>query len=167
MPPPSLPELDRLADCLAGLVADHRRLLDLVGRQAAAMRTMDAAAIDDLVARQEDCRTSIARAEARRRVVVAAIARAVKLPADPTLTRLAATFPGHRTKLLAARDELRALAAEIKQRTAVSGRVAQSLLGHLNTAVRLIAGAVERGGVYTRNGTPKLTRRMGSIEAVG
>jgi hypothetical protein len=47
----------------------------------------------------------------------------------------------------------------------VSARVAQSLLGHLNTAVRLLAGAVERGGgVYTKQGAPKLTRRIGSIE---
>ena len=165
LPQPS--ELDRLAECLKALADEHRRLLDLVRRHDAAMRSMDAGQINELVAQQEQCRTRIAQTEARRRMVVANVVRQAKLAGEPTLSRLATTFPTHRAKFLAARDELTALAKEIKQRTAVSARIAQSLLGHLNTAVRLLAGAVERGGVYTRQGTPKLTRRIGSIEAVG
>ena len=165
LPQPS--ELDRLAECLKGLADEHRRLLDLVRRHDAAMRSMDAGQIGELVNQQEQCRTRIGQAEARRRLIVANIVRQSKLAGEPTLSRLAAAFPAHRAKLLAARDELKALAQEIKQRTTVSARIAQSLLGHLNTAVRLLASAVERGGVYTKQGTPKLTRRIGSIEAVG
>ena len=32
-----------------------------------------------------------------------------------------------------------------------------SLLGHLNTVVRLIAGAVERAGIYTKSGVPQVS----------
>lgn len=146
--PPS--ELDRLAECLRGLTDEHRRLLDLVRRHDAAMRRMDAGQLGDLAGQQEQCRTRIDQAEARRRLVVAGIVRQSKLAGEPTMSRLAAAFPTHRARLLAARDELKALAQEVKQRTAVSARIAQSLLGHLNTAVRLLASAVERGGVYTK-----------------
>ena len=162
--PPS--ELDRLAECLKGLTDEHRRLLDLVRRHDAAMRTMDAGQLGDLVNQQEQCRTRIAQAEARRRLIVASIVRQTKLAGEPTLSRLATAFPTHRARLLTARDELKALAGEIKQRTTVSARIAQSLLGHLNTAVRLIAGAVKQANVYTKQGTPSTRQRIGVMEAV-
>lgn len=163
--PPS--DLDRLGECLKSLVDEHRRLLDAVGRHDRAIRAMDAAQIEQLVAAQEACRTRIVQAEARRRLIVATIVRQAKLSGEPTLTRLAQAFPTHRTSFLSMRDELKKLATEIKGKAAVTTRIAQSLLGHLNTAVRLLASAVEKGGTYTKQGAPKLTRRLGSIEAVG
>jgi hypothetical protein len=149
------------------MVDDHRRLLDLVRRQEQAIRGIDAAQVDQLAREQEAVRTRIIQAEARRRLIVATIAKAAQLPADVPLSRIAAAAPAHRAALLASRDELRNLAREIQHRTGVSSRIAQAMLGHLNTAVRLLAGAVERAGTYTKYGNPKLTRRLGSMEAVG
>lgn len=163
--PPSDP--DRLVECLRALVDEHRRLLDAVVGHDKAMRSMDAGQIEQLAAVQETCRTRIVQAEARRRLIVATIVRQAKLAGDPTLSRIAAAFPTHRQLLLSQRDELKSLALEIKAKTAVTARIAQSLLGHLNTAVRLLASAVEKGGTYTKQGAPRLTRRLGSIEAVG
>lgn len=160
-------DLDRLAECLRALVEEHRRLLEVVTRHDAAMRSMDAGQIEQLVAVQEATRTRIIQAEARRRLIVATVVRQAKLAGEPTLSRLATTFPTHRTALLAHRDELKSLATQIKSKTAVTTKIAQSILGHLNTAVRLLAGVVEKGGTYTKQGVPKLTRRLGSIEAVG
>ena len=166
MSPPHA-ELDRLAECLRGLVEEHQRLLDLVNRHQAAMKAVDAAAVDSLSQLQEQSRTRIMQWEARRRLTVTALARQAKLAGEPTLARIATAFPTHRTRLLVLRDELKILATEVQQRTSIAGRIAQAMLGHLNTAVRLLANAVERGGTYTKQGAPKLTRRMGSIEAVG
>jgi hypothetical protein len=45
--------------------------------------------------------------------------------------------------------------------------LAGAVLGHLNTVVRLIAGAVEQAGVYTKQGVPQVSARIGVIEAVG
>ena len=163
--PPS--DLDRLSECLKSLVEEHRRLLDAVLRHDKAMRAMDAGQIEQLAAAQEQCRTRIIQSEARRRLVVANLARQAKIAGEPTLSRIATAFPSHRVSFLAMRDELKSLATEIKNKTAVTARIAQSLLGHLNTAVRLLASAVEKGGTYTKHGAPKLTRRLGSIEAVG
>jgi len=163
--PPS--DLDRLVECLKALAEEHRRLLDVVVRHDAAMRSMDVSKIEQLVAAQETARTRIVQAEARRRLIVAAIARQARLSGEPTLTRIATAFPTHRASLLSLRDELKAVATQIKHRTTVTAKIAQSLLGHLNTAVRLLASAVEKGGTYTRQGAPKLTRRLGSIEAIG
>ena len=164
---PQHAELERLTDCLRGLVDEHRKLLDLVRRHESAMKAMDTEAIDALSAQQEQSRTRIVQWEARRRLIVPLLAKSAKLTGDMTLPRLAAAFPTHRAVLLVLREELRDLATQIKQRTAISTRIAHALVGHLNTAVRLLAGAAERGGVYTKQGTAKLTRRLGSMEAVG
>jgi hypothetical protein len=160
-------ELERLADCLRGLVQEHRLLLDLVNKHQAAMKKVDASAIDLLNQQQEQARTRIIQWEARRRLTVTALAKVIKMTGEPTLTRIASVFPAQRNMLLKLRDELRILATEIKDRTSIGARVAQAMLGHLNTAVRLLASAVERGGTYTKQGAPKLTRRIGTIEAVG
>lgn len=160
-------ELERLAECLRGLVKEHRLLLDLVQKHQAAMKAIDASAIDLLTQQQEQCRTRIIQLEARRRLTVTALARVAKIGGEPTLVRIATLFPAQRPTLLKLRDELRILATEVKERTNVAGRVAQAMVGHLNTAVRLLASAVERGGTYTKQGAPKLTRRIGTIEAVG
>jgi hypothetical protein len=167
MLPSPTAELDRLAECLRGLVDDHRKLVDLVRKHGAAMRALDASTMEALAQQQEQVRTRILQAEARRRMIVAPLVRSAKLAGEPTLTRLAAAFPTHRVALLRHRDDLRQLAGEVKQRSAVTGRIAQAMVGHLNTAVRMLAAAVERGGTYTKQGGPKLTRRLGSIEAVG
>jgi hypothetical protein len=37
----------------------------------------------------------------------------------------------------------------------------------LNTVVRLLAGAVEKAGLYTKHGVPQVSSRIGVMEAVG
>jgi hypothetical protein len=84
-----------------------------------------------------------------------------------TLKRLAELHPPRRAALLKLRGELREVAEAISERTKVSGRVTRAVLGHLNKAIRLLANAVERAGVYTRHGVPRMPRRIGAMEAVG
>ena len=69
--------------------------------------------------------------------------------------------------LLKLRDELKKTIEQIQTRTHIAGRFAGAVLGHLNTVVRLIAGAVERAGIYTKNGVPQVSNRIGVMEAVG
>ena len=42
-----------------------------------------------------------------------------------------------------------------------------AVLGHLNTIVRLISGSVSKAGIYNKRGVPRMTNRIGVIEAVG
>jgi hypothetical protein len=83
------------------------------------------------------------------------------------LTKLADLYPQRRQSLFKLRDELRGVASTISNRTKVSSRLAGAVLGHLNTVVRLLAGAVERAGVYTKAGVPRVANRIGIMEAVG
>jgi hypothetical protein len=69
--------------------------------------------------------------------------------------------------LLGKRDVLRTLAGDVALRANVANKLAGAVLGHLNTAVRAIAGAVKNAGVYTKSGAPRVTGRIGVIEAVG
>lgn len=155
---------------LQQLVAEHRKLLGHVQAHGKAVRSMDLRAMDAAAAQQEAARLRIAGLDSRRKSIVLQLARTMKIdpgPAGLTLSQLAELHPPRRDALLQFRRELRELAAAITAHTTVSGRVARAVLGHLNTAVRLLAGAVERAGTYTRQGTPKVARRIGAMEAVG
>jgi hypothetical protein len=91
----------------------------------------------------------------------------LKLTGTTTLSRLAESLPQYKQPLLALREQLKAKVNEVATRSTVAGRVAGALLGHLNTVVRLLAGAVEQAGIYTKQGTPQVSARIGVIEAVG
>ena len=160
--------LSELEAVLQALVAEHRRLLAAVEAHQAAMKAMNLAALDAARNQQEASRLRIATLENRRRLVVAQVARAARVEVKGlTLTKLAALYPPQAQPLLKLRDELKDVASSIARRTYVSGRLAGALLGHLNTVVRLLAGAVEKAGVYSKNGVPKVSARIGVMEAIG
>ena len=152
---------------LRQLVDEHRKLLGQVDAQQAAMRTLRLDQIEQATHQQESTRLRIATLETKRRGLAIQIARAMRINEEPTITRLAQLFPARASALHALRDELRAAVTELSTRTHVAGRLASAVLGHLNTAVRLIAGAVEQAGVYTKTGSPQLNKRIGVMEAVG
>jgi len=156
-----------LENVLAALAEEHRRLLAHVEAQQAAMKAFDLRAMDDAHNRQEASRLRVAALETKRRAVVAHIARGLKLEGPLTLTRIADLHPPRRAALLAVRDELKGLAETIAARGHIAARLASSVLGHLNTVVRLLAGAVEKAGLYTRQGVPRVSGRIGVMEAVG
>jgi hypothetical protein len=161
----SLPDLENL---LHLLVTEHRRLLAHLEAQQAAMKAFDLKALDDARNQQEACRLRVAALENKRRTLVVQIARQMRVDAQGlTITRLAELQPARRDVLFKLRDELKNLAAQIANRTHVSGRLAGAVLGHLNTVVRLLAGAVEKSGLYTKQGVPRVAPRIGVMEAVG
>lgn len=160
--------LAELENILRLLVAEHRKLLTHVEAQQSAMRAMDLRALDAAMNQQEAARLRIATIENRRRAAVVQIARAARIdPNGLTLTKLAALYPPQAQPLLVLRGELKAIAVQIGKRTQVSGRLAGALLGHLNTVVRLLAGAVEKAGLYSKHGVPQVSSRIGVMEAVG
>jgi hypothetical protein len=152
---------------LAHLIAEHRRLLEHVTAHEAAMRSFDLKAMDAIATQQQACRLRIAGWEEKRKSTVAQIARTMRVEPNLTLSRLADLHPPRREMLLRLRAELKGLAEQIAARTRITSRIASAVLGHLNTAARLLAGAVGKAGVYTKQGTPQVARRIGVMEAVG
>ena len=160
-------EIAQLQMILQQLIAEHEKLLAHLSDQQAAMKKLDLEAIDKLTGLQDAARMRIAALDGKRRILVNQLAGMLKLPATTTLKKLAESIPQHKQSLLALRDALKAKVTEVATRSTVAGRVAGALLGHLNTVVRLLAGAVEQAGIYTKQGTPQVSARIGVIEAVG
>lgn len=160
-------QLSELELLLQQLVAEHRKLLKHVDAHQAAMKAMDLRAMDAAASQQEAARLRIATFENKRRALAVVVARQLGMQGDPTVTRLAEHFPQRRAELLKLRDELRETIVEVAARTNVAGRLAGAVLGHLNTVVRALAGAVEQAGVYTKNGIPQVSARIGVVDAVG
>ena len=160
-------QLAELEIVLAQLVAEHRGLLKQLTVQQAAMQAFNLDAIEAGVREQDAARRRIAALEVRRRGLTDQLAKLLRVPGKLTLARLADLHPPRRAELLRLRAELRQAIAETGARATIAGKLSAAVLGHLNTVVRLLAGAVEKAGVYTRTGAPQMSRRIGMMEAVG
>lgn len=160
-------QISELETVLQQLIVEHRKLLGLLDTQQAAMKTCDLKVMDVCGVQQEACRLRITALEQRRRNTSALISKELKLPGDVTLRSLAAVYPPRAAALLKLREELKSVTEQVRNRAFICGRIANAVLGHLNTVVRLIAGAVEKAGLYNKRGVPRLSNRIGVMEAVG
>jgi hypothetical protein len=156
-----------LETLLQQLIDEHQKLLAHVEKHQAAMQAFDLKAMDDTSRLQEAARLRIAGLEVKRRNLITMIARAHRMTQVPRLTDIAAMYPPSSAKLLKLREELKASIEKVQKRTHVAGRLASAVVGHLNTVMRLLAGAVEKAGLYTKQGVPQVSSRIGVMEAVG
>jgi hypothetical protein len=162
--PPQLSELEAL---LRQLIAEHRKLLAHVQEHEAAVKVLDVRAMEDSGRRQEAVRLRIIMLEQRRRATAQQLIRGTGIQGDPNIRKLAAMFPIKAQVLMQLRAELRGVIDQITARNHVAGKVAAAVQGHLNTVVRLISGVVERAGLYTKKGIPKVSSRIGVMDATG
>ena len=160
-------QLSELETILQQLIAEHRRMLTHVVAQQAAMKVLDLKGMDTAANAQEASRLRIGALEQRRQLMVRQLAAVLKIDGELNIRRLAELNPHRGEVLLKLRDDLRAVVTQVAERTHVAGRLATAVLGHMNTVVRLLAGAVERAGLYTKNGVPQVSARIGVMEAVG
>jgi len=156
-----------LESVLEQLIAEHERLLRHLDMQQAAMKKLDLKQLQEHTAAQEAVRARIAALETRRRFMVAQMARAMGLTGQPGIADVASALPDARQRLLALRERIRELASQAAARAHVVARVAGAVLGHLNNAMRVLAGAIQQPGLYTRSGVPRMAQRIGVMEAVG
>jgi FlgN protein len=156
-----------LETLLQQMIVEHGKLLKLVEGQQSAMKVLNLKAMDEATNLQEAGRLRIAALEQKRRTLVIQVAKALRLSGEPRIPQLAEIFPDRKPTLLKLRDELRNLIGQIAKKNYVGGKLAGAVLGHLNTAIRLLAGAVEHAGLYTRSGVPRMASRIGVMEAVG
>jgi len=159
-------QISELEIVLRGLISEHRKLLTQVESQETAMKKLDLQGMEKWRSAQEGTRLNIWALENRRKALVAEIAASVRRP-TMTLVQIAQTWPKPGAVLLPLRDELRELMQRISDKTVMSGKLAGSLLGHLNTVVRLVTGVAHTAGVYSRQGVAVVGRRIGAMEAVG
>jgi hypothetical protein len=160
-------QLGDLENILTQLLAEHERLLGQLDEQQAAMKKLDLKTLEASSKLQEATRLRIASLETRRRTTVSQLALALKIQGPATLTKVAEASGAHEAKLVSLRDRLKDLMEQIATRSHIASRLAGAVLGHLNTMVRLLAGAVEQPGVYTKHGTAQVTGRIGVLEAIG
>ena len=105
--------------------------------------------------------------ENKRRMAVSQLTRLHSFSGTMRVEDIAKLYPPHAARLRKLRDELKRVIEQLANRTHVAGRIAGAVLGHLNTVVRLIAGVVEKAGVYTKHGSPQLSNRIGMMDARG
>jgi FlgN protein len=156
-----------LETILQQMIVEHGKLLKLTENQHAAMKKLDRKAMDEATNLQDSSRLRIASLEQKRRSLVIQISRALRLTGEVKIPQIAEHFPQRKQALLKLREELRNLIGQVTTKNHIAGKLAGAVLGHLNTAIRLVAGAVEHAGLYTKSGVPRMASRIGVMEAVG
>lgn len=160
-------QVSELEILLEQLIVEHQKLLVHLGKHQAAMQAFDLKVMDDQTRLEDAARMRLAAMEVKRRALIATIARTHRMSQMPTLPDIAALYPANAPKLLKLRAELKAAVEKVQTRTHVASRLASAVVGHLNTVMRLLAGAVEKAGLYTKQGVPQVSSRIGMMEAVG
>jgi hypothetical protein len=156
-----------LEGVLNQMLIEHRKLLVQLDAQQLAMQKFDLKTMASAAQFQEGSRTRLLSLDAKRRNLTAMLARDLKIPGEVTLAGLAKLHPARAATLLQLRRDMRETIEAIRQRTNVSSRLAGAVLGHLNTALRIFAGAIHKAGLYTKQGNPRLASRIGVMETIG
>lgn len=160
-------QLTELEVTLQQLNAEYARLMKHMDAHQAAMKGFDLVAMDAAGHQQEASRLRIGMLETKRKNLVVQIAKLLKHDGPLTLARIAELNPQRGQLLLKLRDDLKATVQQAAAKSHVAGKLAGTVLGHLNTVVRLLAGAVKSPGVYSKHGVPQVASRIGVMEAVG
>lgn len=164
---PSANTLAVLEIVLRQLVNEHRALLAAVEAHEAALRSCSLERIEKSTREQDITRQKIAATETRRRQLTHQLSRQHKLLTPPTLTKLAELYPARKAALTALRTDLLDVAARIRTKSSLVARIAQSVLGHVNATLRLVAQAATGPAPYTKRGDAALpAMRMGVLNAV-
>lgn len=149
------------------MLVEHGRLLAQLDAQQAAMKKFDLKGMTSTAQFQEASRIRLLSLDAQRRALAAQLARDLRIPGEVTLAGLARLHPARAAVLLQLRREMRESIDAIRLRTNISSRLAGAVLGHLNTTLRIFAGAIQKAGLYTKQGTPRLASRIGLMETIG
>jgi hypothetical protein len=160
-------QVSELETILQQLIAEHGKLLVHIQTQQHSMKFCDLKKMDETTVHAEACRLRIVNLDQRRRLVCGQIAAQMRHQGELTIGAIAAANPARAQALMKLRAELKSVVQQVQTRSYIAGRVAGAVLGHLNTVVRLISRAVGKPGVYTKRGVPRMTNRIGVMEAVG
>jgi hypothetical protein len=160
-------QISELEAILNELIAEHQRLLKHLHAQQTAMKQFDLKTMDTAANQQEASRLRIATLETKRHLIVQQLTKAHDARANLTIADIARLYPQRSPVLLDLRATLKDLISQVSTRATISGKLAGAVLGHLNTVVRLLAGAVGKAGLYTKHGVPQVSTRIGVMEAVG
>ena len=160
-------QVSELEEILIELIAEHQRLLKQLHAQQIAMSKKDLGEMEVLAKSQEASRRRVMSLEARRRNVIVQVSRAHNFRGEMKIQDVAGFYPQRSDVLMKHREMLKDLIEQVSNRAKIAGRLAGAIVGHLNTMVRLVAGAVEKAGLYTKDGVPSVSARVGVMEAMG
>ena len=160
-------QVSELEEILVEMIVEHERLIKQLYAQQLAMSKMDLPAMETLAKSQEASRRRIMSLEMRRKSIIQQLSRTHAFRGEMKMQDVANAYPPRSTVLLAHRDRLKDLIEQVSTRSKIASKLAGAVVGHLNTMVRLVAGAVEKAGLYTKDGVPKVSARVGVMETLG
>ncbi|MEW6250007.1 MAG: flagellar export chaperone FlgN [Planctomycetota bacterium] len=159
---------DALAQ-LAELQSALQQLGAMAGEKLAAMRRADAAALQDLAAREAPLLTELFRRESVRKATLARLAQTLQCAAAgrAVLTEIAARVRAPLRSCLQARmAALQSAAAELQRKNRLAAAVAQNLQAHVHGIFAAVAGSAP-APVYGPRGQQAAGAGRRWVDAVG
>jgi hypothetical protein len=165
--PTNLRLVNDLEFVLDQMLDQHQKLLMHVTTHHAAMMKLDLETMDQTRMVQHSARTRIMLLDKQRIALSQQIARTHKITGNIKLSQLAEIYPTRKASLLRLRTELNSVVTEAARRSFIATKLSTAVLGHLNTAVRILARAVGDVGVYNGRGMATVSKRLGRMEITG
>jgi FlgN protein len=156
-----------LEQTLEQLIIAHTDLAQTLSIHTKAMSAMNLPEMERMASVCQRQRQNLAVLENRRMQLMQPLVRHLQLPAKATLRELAEAVPARKAQLLALRERLAHAVQSVHTSGVVASRISGAVVGHLNTALRLLSIAVKQGGTYNRSGNSPSPGRLGLVEAVG
>lgn len=169
-PPGAARALHELFDNLSALQATLRALLDAAETKLAAMRRADNAALHAGAAREHGLLEQVLRLDRERGAILARAAQELRRPdlAAATLGELAAALDEpEKSRFLAKNAALKDLAATLKKKNDLAGRVARNLQCHIRAIFADIAKVAQTPTGYGPAGRTATDARRVCLDAVG
>lgn len=149
-PTQPLADLERI---LRQQIAVYKELGLLLDEHRDALEAMKLEPILAVNKKQADLRNRLGKLEQHRKAIFTKLG-------GKTLTELANRHGAGGATILKLRTELQRITDQVGQQSRLTSKIAAGMLGHLNTAVRVLTEAAGQTGLYDKHGSPKLRRRM-------
>jgi hypothetical protein len=157
----------RLGEILVEEAREFRGLLTLLGDEQGALRVADADGLLISLRAQESTLSRIHALERERAELLTALAAPLGLdPRAVTLSRLLQAWPAAAAALGAAREELRALLAEVRRMNECNVVLVNRGLGYLDRLIGHLTSALapERAPAYGAQGRPATVASVGLVD---
>ena len=160
-------QVSELEEIFIELIVEHERLIKQLNAQQIAMSKMDLQSMEKEAKAQEASRRRIISLDARRKNLVQQISHAAAFRGEMKFADIVTAHPQRAAVLTRHRETLKTRIEQVSTRSRIVGKLAAAVVGHLNTMIRLVAGAVEKAGLYTKDGVPRVSSRVGVMETLG
>lgn len=156
-----------MIELLQRLLAAHERLLRVAQARFEAMQNYDLTQLNALLEKEQRETEGLLLLEAQRKTIIAQLRRVPGLPANPSISQLAALSPEPaKSQLLGLSGTLKSVVLELNRLNRINTKVSSGVSAGISKVLGVLTGAAPHAGVYLANGRKARVKGIHLLDAV-